>query len=138
MIVATVAVCCGLLVALGLLTGQHPGSVRWLGPTVLAVAGLLFYSMTVRVGDGWLRWSFGPGIIRKKVPLSEIASVEPVQNSWVCGWGIHYTPGGWLYNVSGFRAVQFVLKNGKRFRLGTAEPLQLIAAVHAEIENLPK
>jgi hypothetical protein len=130
-IVAATAGSCLLLTALVPLTSRNAIPAAWVGPVVLAIVGLLFYSMKISIGDGWLRWSFGPGLIRKKVPLAEISSAEPARNSW--SWGIHYTRGGWLYNVSGFDAVQFVLKNGKRFQLGTDEPQKLAGAVNAEI-----
>ena len=35
----------------------------------------------------------------------------------------------WLWNVSGFRAVELVFKDGKRFRIGTDEPESLIRAI---------
>lgn len=100
---------------------------------IFAFGGWLFSSLTVCIEEGWLKWSFGPGLIRKKVPLADIESAEPVRNSWSCGWGIHYTPGGWLYNVSGMEAVRIVIKNGKRFRLGTDEPRELAEAIKAEL-----
>jgi hypothetical protein len=113
-----------------------PGIIPWIVPGSLGLCGVLFYSMTIRVEDGWLKWHFGPGLIRKKVALPEIESVEPVRNSWVCGWGIHYTgKGGWLYNVSGMEAVQIVMKNGKRFRLGTDEPMALAQAIGKQLEE---
>ena len=45
------------------------------------------------------------------------------------GWGIHLTPRGGLYNVSGFRAVAVRLKGGKRFLLGTDEPERVCEAI---------
>ena len=91
--------------------------------TVLFVLGVgwLFYSLTVEIADGKLAWSFGPGLIRKQVPLAEIAAATPVKSG--LSWGIHWSPRlGWLYNVSGWEAVQVTLHNGKKFALGTDEP----------------
>jgi hypothetical protein len=129
-IVASIAGCCLLLAAIAMFTNRYAIPLGLVGPVVLPLVGLLFCSLKISVEDGWLKWSFGPGLIHKKVPLAEIASAEPVRNSW--SWGIHYTRGGWLYNVSGFEAVQFVLKSGKRFQLGTDEPQKLVEAVNAE------
>src|SRR5256886_7235989 len=39
-------------------------------------------------------------VIRKRVPMAEIAGCEPIRIRWWYGWGIHLTPYGWLYNVS--------------------------------------
>jgi len=36
---------------------------------------------------------------------------------------------GWLWNVWGFRAVKFVLRNGRRVTLGTDDPQGLLTAI---------
>ncbi len=96
---------------------------------VLLIVALLFRSLTVRVGDGRLHWCFGPGFWKKSVPLTDITAVGSVRNKWWYGWGIRYTPHGWLYNVSGLEAVEINLANGKTFRIGTDEPEQLCEAI---------
>ena len=48
---------------------------------------------------------------------------------WWYGWGIHLTPYGWLYNVSGWDAVAITLRNGRRVSLGTDQPNELCAAI---------
>jgi hypothetical protein len=35
----------------------------------------------------------------------------------------------WIYNVSGFDAVEITMKNGKIYRIGTDEPLKLEQAI---------
>ena len=86
---------------------------------ILLLSGWLFCSLTIEVGDGQLRWRFGPSLIRKSVQLADVSSVEAVRTNFIEGWGIHYSRFGWLYNVSGFDAVAIRLKSGKRFALGT-------------------
>ena len=62
-------------------------------------------------------------MIGKSYNLSEIESCKPVKNSFLYGWGFHKIPKGWLYNVSGFNAVELIFKNtGKRIRIGTNKP----------------
>ena len=100
---------------------------------IMVVCAALFCCLTIQIDQDSLRWSFGPGVISKQVDLKEIASAEPVRNSWISGWGIHYTSGGWLYNVSGMDGVQITLKSGKQFRLGTDEPEALTAAIRCRI-----
>jgi len=73
--------------------------------------------------------SFGPGIIRKRVRLVEIVGCEPIRIRLWCGWGIHLTPYGWLYNVSGFDAVAISLRNGRKLALGTDDPHGLVDAI---------
>lgn len=111
--------------------------LRHMGWPVLIVTGLfvgvgvLFSSLTVSVDSQALRWHFGPGFWRKRVPLAEIAGVEAVRNRWWYGWGIRAIPEGWLYNVSGLDAVEIGLTNGRRIRIGTDEPARLVEAIEA-------
>jgi len=104
-------------------------------PILLACAGL-FHSLTIEITDRELRWRFGPGLIRNRVPLDEIVSAEPVRTG--PSWGIHWSPRtGWLYNVSGFDAVAVTLRGGKRFALGTDEPQALVARLAEVIRRNP-
>ena len=96
----------------------HPFLV---GAVVLFAVAYLFRSMTVEISDTELTWYFGSGFPVKRVPLSEVVSVEVIRTGFWYGWGIHYTPRGWLYNVSGYGAVYVTLKNGKRYCLGSDE-----------------
>lgn len=102
------------------------------GVPILLFAGWLFHSLTIEIDDDELRWSFGPGWIRKSVPLTEVSSATPVRTNTLEGWGIHYSRFGWLYNVSGFDAVAIQLKNGRKFALGTDEPGELAARLKVE------
>lgn len=99
----------------------------WVAVPVLLLGAWLFHSLTIEVTDGELRWSFGPGLIRKRVSLDQIISAEPVRTNIIEGWGIHLSRFGWLYNVSGFDAVAVKMKNGQHFALGTDEPALLAA-----------
>jgi hypothetical protein len=96
---------------------------------LVAVIGVLFSTLTVEVGDGALRFRFGPGPVGRRWHLSDIRHVDVVRNRWYWGWGIRLTPTGWLYNVSGLDAVQITLRSGRRYRIGTDEPEALRAAI---------
>jgi hypothetical protein len=54
-----------------------------------------------------------------------------VKNKWYFGWGVRrwFWPKMWIYNVSGFDAVEIVLKNGNIYRIGTDEPEKLERAI---------
>lgn len=128
-----------VLVSLGLALGDRmlalgaPAVVKVAailsGPAMMGIAALLFYALTVEIDDAHLKFHFGVGLIRKRIPLAEIVAVKPARNSWVYGWGIHRTPHGWLYNVSGWEAVEITLVSGQRLRLGTDEPRRLTQAL---------
>jgi len=98
---------------------------------ILVVALVLFHSLTVEVGQSDLVCRFGTRFIKKRFLLSDIQEVRSVRNPWYSGWGIRWFPARyWLWNVSGLQAVELVLKDGKRFRIGTDEPEALILAIH--------
>jgi hypothetical protein len=121
-----------ILVAAFGIVATLPDDVR---PVILGVAGLmviiaiLFSSLTVEVGDGELRFHFGPGFWRKRIALAEVAAATATQNIWWEGWGIRFTPRGMLYNVSGTNAVEIEMRSGQRFRIGTDEPEALVEAI---------
>ena len=96
-----------------------------------------FSSLTIEVNEHELVSHFGPGLWRKHVPLNDIVSVECRRTSPMEGWGIHITTRGMLYNVSGLDAVEVQLATGRRFRLGTDDPDNLLTALRARLHPAP-
>jgi len=115
--------------------GWYPDAILLLLAAVLALVVALFWSMTVQVTGEDLEFWFGPGVIRRRVPLAEIATAETVRTTIWQGWGIHWTTRGWLYNVSGFDAVRVHLKTGKAILVGTDEPGALAGAIREGISR---
>jgi len=110
--------------------GGGPASTGlWIAVPILAVLLILFHSLTATIDERELLVSFGPGLIRKRFCLAEIQGASQVRNRWYYGWGIRLTPSGWMYNVSGYDAVELELASGKRFRVGTDDAKGLIAAL---------
>jgi len=101
----------------------------------LILLGVLFGSLTIKVNKQCIEWNFGVGFWKKKIELEEIDVVDVVINKWYYGWGIRYTPHGWLYNVSGFSAIELKLKNGKNIRLGSDQPELLKNAILQNKDN---
>ena len=110
-------------------------SVRASGPvpviTVLLLVGvlILFSTLTVIVRDGAMHVFFGPGLIRRRIPLQRIREVRVVRTPWYYGWGIRLTPSGWLWNVSGLDGVEVQFDDGHRFRVGSDDASRLAAAL---------
>jgi protein-S-isoprenylcysteine O-methyltransferase Ste14 len=102
---------------------------------ILLVCLFLFGSLTVEITSERLVVWFGPGLIRKEFRTEEIHDAQIVRNPWYYGWGIRLTPHGWLYNVSGFDAVELQFKDTRRFRIGTDEPQQLLAAIQQVLRH---
>jgi hypothetical protein len=96
---------------------------------ILLICAIVFSRLAIKIDGESLEASFAMGLIRKKVPLAEIAACEPIRIRWWYGWGIHLTPYGWLYNVSGLDAVAITLVNGRKFALGTDDPQRLVDAI---------
>ena len=128
-IVLALILAAGFTVGMEVLTGVAPLAV--IGVALMGVFLALFFSLTVEIDATHLTFRFGIELIRQRIPLAEIVAVKPVRNTWLYGWGIHRTPHGWLYNVSGWEAVEITLVTGKRFRLGTDEPQRLARMLQA-------
>lgn len=133
----------GLLVVLACATARIPGPQALGGELLLRGIGLvlvfclvIFGSMTVTVNNVAVTVQFGPGPIRKTIELAEIGSCRPVRNRWWWGWGIRRVPGGWLYNVSGFDAVELVMKDGRVFRIGSDEAQALADFIQRKLERI--
>ena len=109
-------------IALEVFFRKASGLARLEGVAAIFVIVGLFATLTVEVRDGLLKFRFGPGLIRKTLRISDIESCEIVRNPWYYGWGIHATSKGWVYNVSGFEAVEIFMNDGRRLRIGTDEP----------------
>lgn len=89
----------------------------------------LFGSLAAAVDSSRLRLRFGIGIIRKSVPIRTIRAFRIVSTHWFYGWGIRFTPRGWLWNVAGLEAVELDLDNGSHFTIGTDDPEGLVRAL---------
>lgn len=95
--------------------------------TLVVLLLLSFVTLTVKVNSKIVQVKFGYGLVRKSFPVSDIVSVKKVRNKWYYGWGIRVWlwPKMVIFNVSGFDAVEIVMKDGKVFRIGTDEPGKL-------------
>ena len=124
----------GVMLALG---EKEAAIVLGVITVVLAVINgivfALFHSLTVRISRSDIAISFGVGLIRKRFPIGDIRSVRIARNRWYNGWGIRKIRGGWLYNVSGFDAIEIQLKNERKYRIGTNQPKELLAAAELQL-----
>jgi len=94
---------------------------------VLLVLVSSFSSLNVMIDKEYLQIKFGYGIFRKRYLLNDIVSARAVKNHWYYGWGIRYwiPRRMWIFNVSGFDAVEIKMKNSRIKRIGTDEPKKL-------------
>jgi len=105
--------------------------------TVVLILFILasFATLAVTLDENYLRLKFGYGIFQKKFLRGEIASVQIVKNRWYYGWGIRLWLWSkmWIYNVSGFDAIEIIMKSGRIYRIGTDEPRKLESAIKRAI-----
>jgi len=100
---------------------------------LLALGLLTYATLTVDVDADEIRVRFGIGLIRKTIPLSDVARCEVVRTPVWWGWGLHWTPSGWLYNVSGRAAVRLELRSQRALIIGSDEAQRLKAAIDARV-----
>ncbi len=96
-----------------------------------------FVSLQVSINKTYLKIKFSYGIFQKKLLLNDIVSAKTVKNHRYYGQGVRvwFQPKMWIFNVSGFDAVEILLKNGKRYRIGTDEPKKLEQILLHSITN---
>jgi hypothetical protein len=98
---------------------------------IIAAAFILLGTLTVEVDAREVRVRFGIGVFRKSVPLADIRRCDLVRTRIRWGWGLHWTPAGWLYNVSGREAVRLELARDKAVMIGSDEAPALKQAIDA-------
>jgi hypothetical protein len=129
----------GLVVGIGLPVFLPQGAMRapwwtpWLLVAVLAAGLLLFGWLTVEVDTSEIRLRFGVGAFRRTVRVDDVRSCDRVQTRLRWGWGIRWTPAGWLYNVAGREAVRLDLLRERPVIIGSDDADALKAAIDARI-----
>jgi hypothetical protein len=117
----------GLMVVLAL--PQEAAGAAAVPLAILGLVAALFGALRVEVDMEAIGVRLGIGLIRKRIPLADVAAWRAVRNPWYAGWGIRMGPTGVLWNVSGLDAVELDLPAGRHFRIGTDEPEALVAAI---------
>lgn len=98
---------------------------------VLALAFLLFGWMRVVVDERGIRAIMGVGLVRKSVDVADILKADVVRTRVLWGWGVHWTPAGWLYNVAGRWAIRLELASQRPVMIGTGDVRGLHDAIEA-------
>jgi hypothetical protein len=129
----------GMLLATGMLLWLSAATLEaawWLVAAlyaVLAAAFLLFATLTVEVTEREVRARFGVGLLGRTIPLADVLRSEIVRTRIWWGWGLHWTPGGWLYNVAGRQAVRLDLVRQRPVMIGSDDADGLKRAIDARI-----
>ena len=103
---------------------------------IFLICLLLFYKLTITISNTHISFKFGIGIIHKSYQISELSSCKPVKNQFIYGWGIRKIGDGWLYNVSGLKAIELRFKDSSKVvRIGTNQPDE-IAKIMAKLTTV--
>jgi len=111
---------------------------------IFLICLLMFYRLVITVDNNHISFKLGIGIIHKSYKISEISSCKPVENQFIDGWGIRKIEAGWLYNVSGLKAIELRFKDSRKVvRIGTNQPdevaetmAKLIAVNHQSEQSI--
>ena len=104
------------------------------GLIVMLIVLGVFAVMTVKVSDQKMKIQLGLGAIRKEFPIKDIETYRVVTHPWYYGWGIRYTPRGWIFRVSGNSGIELQMKSGKLYQVGTDEPQKLAGAINQALK----
>lgn len=100
----------------------------------LLICVFTFYQLTIKVSQSHVSFKLGVGLWGKKYKISDIKSCRPVSNSVVSGIGIRMLSNGWLYNVTGLKAIELEFKNRKSvIRIGTNRPEEISELIQSLI-----
>jgi hypothetical protein len=113
---------------------SHMGAIiSALSGVLILVVAIPFRQLTIRVTDEDL--SFGFGIFRKRIRISDISGVSITEASLTTtGIGIHYCPGRvWAWVAKSGAAIKVSLSTGNiaGYLISTDRPLDLSSAITA-------
>ncbi len=84
--------------------------------------------------DG-VRVSFPPFFRNKHFPFKDMVSAQVVTYGFV-GYGLRISlKYGTVYNIKGNKGLAIVMKNGKKFMIGTQHPVQVAEIVNHQLER---
>jgi len=97
---------------------------------------LIFYQLEIRISNDSISFSLGIGLVGKSYKFSEIKACKAVTNSALNGIGIRILSNGWLYNVTGLKAIELQFKNRKSvIRIGTDKPEEIANLINSKLNG---
>ena len=135
-----------MLAVLAFMLWATHGTGAAFGPFAVAFtlffAGLLvlFCTLNARVDDEAIVVSFGPGLVKRRVPLSDIESATVYRLPWYAiAYGLRMNLKGTrqLWRVSGKWTVDLKLAGDRELFVGTDQPEALEAVIRSAIAQLP-
>lgn len=128
-----------LFIAIMIIAGHNEiAPIGIIGVCILTLVFFLlsFYKLTITIDNTYIRFSLGIGLIARKYLISDIQSCKSVSNNLMYGVGIRKIRKGWMYNVSGLKAIEIRFKNSKSIiRIGTDRPDEIAEVISKMIKT---
>lgn len=97
---------------------------------------LTFYKLTITIDNTHLSFKLGIGLVSKSYKIEDLSSCSSVTNSALYGIGIRMLPSGWLYNVSGLKAIELRFKHKTSVvRIGNNKPDEISLLIQSLIDG---
>jgi len=130
-----IILCIVLMIIAGL---NEIAPIGFMGVCILTLVFFLlsFYKLTITIDNTYIRFSLGIGLIARKYLISDIQSCKSVSNNPMSGVGIRIISKGWMYNVSGLKAIEIRFKNSRSIiRIGTNRPDEIAEVISKMIKK---
>jgi hypothetical protein len=114
------------------LSEQTIATAGWMVYALYALivgAFLLFGWLVVEVDRNAIDVRFGVGLIGRHFDVADVRRCDRIRTRIWWGWGLHWTPSGWLYNVSGRDAVRVEFASQQAVMIGTDDADGLVRAI---------
>lgn len=120
-------------IVMGTPFGDHPMSDKGLMIVLLVIFGVLglfwWLRLTTEIDQKEIRVQFSP-FANRTIQWADVQSAEVLDYGFVGGWGIRlWTKYGTVYNTQGRIGLAIVMKNGKKFLVGTQKEQELKAVI---------
>jgi hypothetical protein len=111
------------------ITNEPPWMLRAIEIALVCVTipGL---TLTVRVSRTAVEWWFPFGLLRQRVPLSQIEYARTTKTGFASGFGVRWSGDYTRWSVSGFEATTLDLADGRHVSIGSPEAKRLANVIN--------
>jgi len=101
---------------------------------VFLICLLVFYKLTIIVDNKFVTFKLGIGLVGKSYKIADLKTCKPVATSVLNGIGIRMLSNGWLYNVTGLKAIELRFANKNSIvQIGTNKPDEISQLIQSLI-----